>query len=82
MAKKHLNKSKEWQDIGGIERRLDAIIHILLRQTEVQEMNARNQIEMLSRLGLSDQEIARILGRTRGYVASELSIIRRGSHGK
>jgi len=74
--------TEETASTAGIERRLDAIIHILLRQTEVQEMNAREQIQVLDRLGLRDSEIARILGRTRGYVASELSIVRRESRGK
>jgi len=71
-------RSKEKETAEGIEKRLDAIIHILLRQTEVQEMSTRKHIELLNRLGLRDSEIARILGRTRGYVASELSVIRSG----
>ncbi len=79
MAKK---RADDTASTAGIERRLDAIIHILLRQTDVQEMSAREQIEVLDRLGLRDSEIARILGRTRGYVASELSVVRRGSRGK
>jgi hypothetical protein len=69
-------------DTSGIERRLDAIIHILLRQTEMQEMSTRGRIELLSEIGLKDSEIARILGRTRGYVASELSLHRKEIHGK
>jgi len=79
MPKKETNKDKEAADFDGIERRLDAIIHILLRQTEAQEMSTRDQIGTLSRLGLRDWEIARILCRTRGYVASELSKVRRRS---
>jgi len=79
MAKK---RSDEGASTAGIERRLDAIIHILLRQTEVQEMSTRKQIEVLDRLGLRDSEIAGILGRTRGYVAGELSVVRRGSRAK
>lgn len=69
-------------DPSGIERRLDAIIHVLLRQTEVQEMNTRGRIALLKEIGLKDSEIAGILGRTRSYVASELSVLRRESHGK
>jgi DNA-binding CsgD family transcriptional regulator len=75
-------EASEWNE--GIAKRLDAIIRILLRQTEVQEMSARGQIQLLEELGLSDAEIARILGRSRGYVASELSKMRTGgkAHGK
>ena len=62
----------------SVGRRLDAIIHVLLRGSSVQEMSTRDHIELLSRHGLRDVEIAGVLGRTRGYVASELSILRRG----
>ncbi len=60
----------------GIEKRLDAIINILLRQTKLQEETSRRHIALLSSNGFSDIEIAGILGRTRGYVASELTQIR------
>jgi hypothetical protein len=55
----------------GVERRLDAIINILLRQTRLQEESARDHIALLHSQGFSDIEIARILGRTRGYVSGE-----------
>jgi DNA-binding CsgD family transcriptional regulator len=82
MSEKKGKKDLQW--VEGIEKRLDAIIRILLKQTEVQESSSRAHIQLLSELGLSDAEIARILGRTRGYVASELSVIRSGgkTHGK
>lgn len=73
---KKRRKEAEWSE--GIERRLDAVIRILLNQTEVQESSTRSHIQLLSELGLTDTEIARILGRSRGYVASELSVIRSG----
>lgn len=60
-----------------ITRRLDAIIRILLRQNAVQEMNALEQIMLLDSSGLKDREIAAILGRSRGYVSSELARIRK-----
>ena len=84
MARKLAKGQPSTTDVEGIERRLDALIHILLRQAEVQEMSTRRHIELLNNLGLRDAEIARILGRTRGYVASELSVIRSGgkSRGK
>ena len=67
----------ETLDTKGIEKRLDAMIRILLRPTEVQEMSSRDQIALLYSTGLSDAEIANILGRTRGYVASELTALRK-----
>jgi hypothetical protein len=82
MTSKANETKRRTLDTSGIERRLDAIIHILLRQTEMQEMSTRGQIELLSEIGLKDSEIAGILGRTRGYVAGELSLLRRRSHGK
>ena len=74
-SEKH-KKEAEWSE--GIEKRLDAIIRILLKQTEVQESSTRNHIQLLSEMGLADVEIARILGRSRGYVSSELTVIRSG----
>jgi DNA-binding CsgD family transcriptional regulator len=67
---------KDVQNMEKVEKRLDVVIHILLRQTQLQEMTSRDHINFLSSLGLRDVEIARILGRTRGYVASELSKIK------
>jgi hypothetical protein len=63
--------------LDGIERRLDAIIGILLKQTDLQERSSRDHIAMLSSMGFKDVEIARILGKTRGYVSGELVEIRK-----
>jgi hypothetical protein len=82
LARKTKERTEGVFDTSGIERRLDVIIHVLLKQTEIQEMSSRGQIALLSQIGLKDTDIAGILGKTRGYVASELSILRRGSHGK
>jgi IS30 family transposase len=61
----------------GIERRLDAVIGILLKQTQLQEQPSRSHIALLSSMGFKDTEIATILGKTRGYVSSELVEIRK-----
>ncbi len=66
-------KKKEAEQFEEINKRLDAIINILLRHNQLQEMTTREHIEILNSVGLRDAEIARILGRTRGYVAGELS---------
>ena len=63
--------------LDGVERRLDAIIGILLKQTDLQERSSREHIAMLSSMGFKDVEIARILGKTRGYVSGELVEIRK-----
>ena len=76
MSEKKSTKELQW--VERIEKRLDVIIRILLKQTEVQESSSRVHIQLLSDLGLTDAEIAKILGRTRGYVASELSVMRSG----
>jgi len=64
-------------DMDGVEKRLDAIINILLRQTKLQEGSSRAHIALLYSIGFSDSEIARVLGKTRGYVSSELALIRK-----
>lgn len=63
--------------LDGIERRLDAIIGILLKQTDLQERSSRDHIAVLTSMGFKDAEIARMLGRTRGYVSGELVEIRK-----
>lgn len=60
----------------SIIKRLDTIIYILLRHNQLQEMTTRGHIALLTSLGLRDIEIAKILGKTRGYVASERSKIK------
>jgi DNA-binding CsgD family transcriptional regulator len=64
-------------DTVGIERRLDVLIRLMLRPTDVQEMTNREQIALLSSAGLRDTEIANILGKTRSYVASEMTQVRK-----
>ena len=64
-------KNKGYEDVI---KRLDALIRINLRQSQTQEMTARDQINLLNSIGLSYSEIARILGKSEGYVASEISI--------
>jgi hypothetical protein len=67
---------KETDKIDGLIKRLDILIYILLRHGNIQEMTSREHIGLLTSLGLRDVEIANILGKTRGYVASERTKIR------
>ena len=67
-------KQKENKGYEEVIKRLDALIRINLRQSQTQEMTARDQINLLNSIGLSYSEIAKILGRSEGYVASEISL--------
>lgn len=70
--------AKEKDKIDDVLKRLDILIYILLRQESIQEMTGREHIGLLTSLGLRDIEIAGILGKSRGYVASERTKIRKG----
>ena len=67
----------EKNKLDDVIKRLDTLIYILLRHGRIQEMTTREQIELLTSLGLRDIEIARILGKSRGYVASERTKIKK-----
>jgi len=69
---------KEKDKIDDVLKRLDILIYILLRQEKLQEMTGRDHIGLLTSLGLRDIEIANILGKSRGYIASERTKIRKG----
>ena len=59
-------------------RRLDVLIHFALkRELSTNSLTTREGINILNQLGLSDKEICRILGRSRSYVSSELTQIRK-----
>ena len=75
-------KQDEKKGYEDVVKRLDALIRINLRLSQVQEMTARDQINLLNTVGLSYSEIARILGRSEGYVASELSLNKKRKGGK
>lgn len=56
---------------------LQVIVALLLRRKDEQTFTLRQQIEILSDLGMKPAEIAEILGRTNIYVNKELSGIRK-----
>ncbi|MFI5087675.1 MAG: hypothetical protein ACHP7I_04715 [Terriglobales bacterium] len=56
---------------------LRVIAALLLRQKPEHTLSLRQQIEILSDLGMKPAEIAEILGRTNTYVSKELSGIRK-----
>jgi len=61
-------------DLGEITKRLDIIIYLLIKQTQEKgESTKKDMIAELFEWGLKDHEIAKILGRSRSYVASEIT---------
>lgn len=65
------------KSVEEVTRRLDVIIYLLLDQKKQQGKSNRDIIKELSEFGLKDSEIAKMLGRSRSYVASELTQIRK-----
>ncbi|MCH8915859.1 MAG: hypothetical protein IIA82_08475 [Thaumarchaeota archaeon] len=55
-----------------INKNLELLIYLTLRSNEISEMNTGEQFFMLNRLGFSDNVIANLFGKSRGYVSSEL----------
>ena len=55
-----------------INHRLEILIYLNLRKHEIDEMTLGDQFVLLRRLGFSDNEIADLFGKSRGYVSSEI----------
>jgi len=55
-----------------INHRLEILIYLILRKHEIDEMTLGDQFVLLRRLGFSDNEIADLFGKSRGYVSSEI----------
>ena len=66
-------------DENAIVKRLNIIIHLLLNQAEPKgaDETARAEIKMLKDLGLTNVEIAAILGKTESYISSALSKLKK-----
>lgn len=67
----------EADETDGLSRRLDAIIYLLMNLKRLEVMTAEDRILELSGIGFSATEVARIIGKTRGYVTSAVSRGRR-----
>ena len=59
------------------DKPLRVIVALLLRRKDEKTLTLRQQIEILSDLGIKPAEIAEILGRTNTYINKELSGIRK-----
>jgi len=65
-------------DLEEITKRLDTIIYLLIKQTrEKDEAKKKEVIAELFELGLKDFEIAKILGKSRGYVSSVITVYKK-----
>jgi len=64
-------------DTSEITKRLDIVIYLLLKQNKEKDSTTRQTINELSNLGLKYGEIAKILGRSGSYVASELTLLKK-----
>lgn len=61
-------------DIESINKRLDAIIKIILNQPKIQEANLKERIHHFVDLGFDNNEIAKILDTKASHVAKERSL--------
>lgn len=64
-------------ELQSTNKLLRVIVALLLRRKDEKTPTLRQQIEILSDLGIKPAEIAEILGRTNTYINKELSGIRK-----
>lgn len=64
-------------ELQSTNKLLRVIVALLLRRKDEKTLTLRQQIEILSDLGIKPAEIAEILGRTNTYINKELSSIRK-----
>lgn len=67
-----------------VVKRLDVIINLILQEVGTQDDNEeeqrkRKQIKMLRDVGLSNTEIAQILGKSESYISSALSKMKKAT---
>ena len=65
-------------ELQSTNKLLRVIVALLLRRKDEKTLTLRQQIEILSDLGIKPAEIAEILGRTNTYINKELSGIQKG----
>ena len=64
-------------DLASINRKLDALIAIMINRTKIEGDTTKDKIGLLIRLGFDNLEISNILGTTSGLVAKERSIFKK-----
>ncbi len=70
--------------LADLIKRLGVIIALLLRSLPKSgdSLSLRDQVELLSELGMRPKDIAEILDRTPGYVSKELTNLRKSKREK
>lgn len=65
--------------LADVNHRLEVIIALLVRSVpkDADATSLRNQVQILSELGMRPKDIARTLGRSQTYVGKELASIRK-----
>jgi len=76
-----MQNHEEFQELN---KRLGVVIALLLRslRTGGDGLSLRDQIRLLSELGVRPKDIAEILGRSSTYISKELVGIRKGRKGR
>jgi hypothetical protein len=71
-------------DVIELNKRLGVIIALLLRSMPKSgdSLSLRDQVQLLSELGIRPKDIADILGRTPTYVSKELTTLRKSNRAK
>ncbi len=64
-------------DDDELVKRLDALIYLGMNQARLNDMTSEQKIRELKGLGFTDTEVAKIIGKTRGYVSSVTSGLRK-----
>jgi DNA-binding CsgD family transcriptional regulator len=74
----------ENEQLIELNKRLGVIVALLLRSLpkSTDSLSLRDQIQLLSELGVRPKDIADILGRTPTYVSKELTTLRKSNRAK
>ena len=64
-------------DDEAVVKRLDALIYVIMNEVKLKDLTSEQKIQELKGLGFTDVEVAKIIGKTRGYVSSAVSRARR-----
>ena len=73
----HVSLRSLMPDDEAIVKRLDALIYLTLNVARLKDLTSEQKIQELKGLGFTDVEVAKIIGKTRGYVSSAVSRARR-----
>ena len=60
-----------------INKRLGVLIYLQLRRNEIEEMTSGDQIFLLKRLGFDYTEIANLFGKSKSYISSEITRLKK-----